>query len=108
MAVSRGAGKWLAAMTPLIWSAAAFCFFAIVLHFISTATSLSRCKARGVPLPPPTIDAESVTLVRPVCGVDHSIRETLLSSFALDYPNYQVLFCVATIHDPVVPIVEAL
>lgn len=94
-------------MTPMIWPVAAFCFLAISLHFISTVIALARCKTRLIPLPAPA-NAEAVTLIRPVCGVDHGIRETLRSSFELDYPRYEILFCVASSHDPVVPIVETL
>ena len=52
--------------------------------------------------------APGVTLVRPVCGIDNFVKETLLSSFTLDYPRYEVIFCVASARDPVVPIVRKL
>jgi ceramide glucosyltransferase len=47
-------------------------------------------------------------LVRPVCGLDNFLEETLLSSFRLDYPRYELIFCVATAKDPVVPILRRL
>ena len=49
-----------------------------------------------------------VTLLRPVCGLDNYIDETLRSSFQLDYPHYEILFCVADRSDPVVPLVRRL
>jgi ceramide glucosyltransferase len=49
-----------------------------------------------------------VTVLRPVCGLENNIEETLASTFTLAYPRYEVLFCVATAADPVVPLVERL
>jgi ceramide glucosyltransferase len=49
-----------------------------------------------------------ITVVRPVCGVDYRTRETLASTFALDYPDCEILFCVAESDDPVVALVEDL
>jgi ceramide glucosyltransferase len=46
--------------------------------------------------------------VRPLCGLDNFAADTLRSTFALDYPHYEILFCVASAKDPVVPLVEAL
>ena len=53
-------------------------------------------------------DAPAVSVVRPVCGIDNYVEETLRSTFRLDYPNYEILFCVASARDPVVPLVERL
>jgi len=49
-----------------------------------------------------------VSIVRPVCGVDNFARETLGSTFGLDYPDYEIIFCVAHDDDPVVPLVRDL
>ena len=46
--------------------------------------------------------------MRPLCGLDNFAADTLRSTFALDYPHYEILFCVASAKDPVVPLVEAL
>ena len=48
------------------------------------------------------------SILRPVCGLEHRIEETLASSFRIDHPRYEVLFCVAAADDPVVPIVQRL
>ena len=47
-------------------------------------------------------------MVRPLCGLDNYAAETLASTFALDYPHYEILFCVAFANDPVVPLVKDL
>jgi ceramide glucosyltransferase len=49
-----------------------------------------------------------VTIVRPVCGVDNFARETLGSTFQLDYPDYEIIFCVARDDDPVIGLVREL
>ena len=49
-----------------------------------------------------------VSLVRPLCGLDNFAADTLRSTFALAYPHYEILFCVASAKDPVVPLVRAL
>ncbi len=49
-----------------------------------------------------------VSILRPVCGIENFIEETLRSTFHLDHPNYEVVFCAADPDDPVIPIVRAL
>ena len=87
--------------------AAGFCIFATSLQVISTAIAAVRCRARTRALPPPQ-DAPLVTIVRPVCGVDNFARETLGSTFGLDYPAYEIIFCAARDDDPVVGLVREL
>jgi ceramide glucosyltransferase len=87
--------------------AAAFCIFATSLQVVGCAIAAVRCRARIWPLPPPE-RAPLVTIVRPVCGVDNFARETLGSSFNLDYPHYEIIFCVARDDDPVVALVREL
>ncbi len=62
----------------------------------------------GRPLPARPEGAPHITLLRPVCGLDPLDAETLGSSFALDYPAFEVIFCVADGDDPVVPLVRRL
>lgn len=53
-------------------------------------------------------DAPPVTLVRPVCGIDNLGEITLRSTFHLDYPDYEIIFCVAQARDPAIPLIERL
>jgi ceramide glucosyltransferase len=87
--------------------AAAFCIVMTTIQLASVAIAAVRCRARPLPLPAPD-GAPPVTLVRPLCGIDNFGAETLGLSFALDYPHYEVIFCVATIDDPVAVIVKRL
>ncbi len=84
--------------------------FALVMtgvQLVSTIIARFRCPARKTPLPVPT-EAPPVSLIRPVCGIDNFAEETLASAYALDYPTYEILYCVADPDDPVVPLISRL
>ena len=49
-----------------------------------------------------------VSLVRPVCGLEPFSEETLERGFRLAYPRYEIVFCVASAQDPVLPLVRRL
>jgi ceramide glucosyltransferase len=49
-----------------------------------------------------------VSLVRPLCGIDNYATDTLRSTFELDYRRCEILFCVASANDPVIPLIETL
>jgi ceramide glucosyltransferase len=90
----------------MISLAVIFCAVAAGAHVVSIAVAAVRCRARTHSFAAPF--AAPVSLVRPVCGLDNHAEETLASSFTLDHPVYEVLFCVASARDPVVPVVERL
>ncbi len=93
-------------MSATAWIAG-FSFGMTGLQVASTALARLRCPERRHPLPPPP-DAPAISLVRPVCGLDRHDEETLGSSFRLDYPRYEVLFCVARADDPALPLLRRL
>jgi ceramide glucosyltransferase len=95
------------AMTAPILAAATFCIAVTTIHVASIVIAMLRFRQspRGKSLSrhfPP------VSLVRPLCGIDNYAADTLRSTFDLDYPRYEILFCVASAKDPVVPLVEGL
>jgi ceramide glucosyltransferase len=49
-----------------------------------------------------------VSLVRPICGLENHIEDTLRSAFELDYPRYEIIFCAAAANDTAVPLVRRL
>lgn len=49
-----------------------------------------------------------ITVVRPLCGLEPFSRETLTSTFQIDYPDYEVLFCVADERDPILPLARSV
>ena len=79
--------------------------FAASAHFISIAVLLVRPYVRRPLVPekrPP------VTILRPATGLENNIEETLASAFAIDYPEFEIVFCVQDSADPVIPLIERL
>jgi ceramide glucosyltransferase len=72
-----------------------------VLSFV--ALLWTTRKRKGLPdFTPP------VTIYKPLKGVDEGLDVNLRSFFQLDYPTYQLLFCVADAHDPAIEVVRQL
>jgi ceramide glucosyltransferase len=91
----------------MAYAAVWFCFLSIFVNLISLGIAAIRARPGLMPLPPPRA-APGVSIVRPLCGLDNFSEETLQSSFELDYPSYEIIFCVARANDPVVPLVQRL
>jgi ceramide glucosyltransferase len=94
-------------MSLAILVAQIFCLLAALVHFgsIAIVTLRSRAGRRDDGRPhgrPP------VSILRPVCGIEHAIERTLGSGFTLDYPDYELIFCVASGADPVIPRIRRL
>jgi ceramide glucosyltransferase len=93
-------------MTALVIAAAVFCGLTALLHVVSIIVAIVRCRPRAAVGSPR--EAPPVTIVRPVCGLDNFVEETLRTSFELAYPAFELIFCVASAHDPVVPVARKL
>jgi ceramide glucosyltransferase len=93
-------------MPTTFWLALTICATLSFIHIATVVVASRRCRPDKAEAQPSY--ASSLTLIRPVCGVDNYCEETLRSSFTLDYPRYDILFCVASGKDPVVPVVERL
>lgn len=50
----------------------------------------------------------SISILKPLKGNEPGLKENLESFFKLDYPNYQVLFCIDSPEDTARPVVEEL
>jgi ceramide glucosyltransferase len=94
-------------MTTVICAAAILLCFTVGSHLISVAIAVARCRERTAHEPAPE-NAPAISLVRPVCGLDNFAESTLRSGFELDYPDYELIFCVAHARDPIVPTVQQL
>ena len=85
--------------------AAGICATSAGIHGLSVALAARRCRRRPGRTPAPK-DAPGVTIVQPLCGVETFSRETLRSIFALDYPTYEIVFCLASADDPITSLVR--
>src|SRR3974377_1887165 len=94
-------------MTTLTALTGSFCALATVLHFARIVVVIARHRKgdAGCGL---LRQAEGVTIVRPVCGIENFSHETLASAFHLEYPEYEITFCVAHAGDPALALVQRL
>ena len=83
----------------------ALAVFFIAMHLGTLAIAYVRCRPSRIPRAAATLPP--VTVVRPLCGVESFSQRTIHAAFALDYPQFELLFCVARGDDAVVPMVEA-
>ncbi|SDI23765.1 ceramide glucosyltransferase [Salipiger marinus] len=79
--------------------------FTLAVHLLSAALAALRYLR---PEPPEPRHLPSLSLIRPICGLDAFDEETLRSSFEQDYPDYEVIFCAARDSDAAVPLVRRL
>ncbi len=99
-------------MTGIV--AAGFCLVLTLFNLVSLALAAWRCRQRKEPLDGRLLSAgladptPPVSIVRPVCGLETFSEQTLRSTFELDYPDYEVLFCVQKKNDPIIPLIEKL
>jgi ceramide glucosyltransferase len=77
----------------------------LAIQTFSAGLAAFRCRREASHVAAPA-GAPPVSLVQPLCGVEAFSKETLASIFALDYPNYEILFCVADAADPIAPLVR--
>jgi ceramide glucosyltransferase len=90
-------------MTFLIWFAAIALFvqLASIAFVIAVRQRHHSSQGQAAPRPP-------VTLIRPICGLENNLERCLASSFRLDWPSYEILFCVAKADDPAASLVRRL
>lgn len=84
-----------------------WCAFILVMNFVSMWLMGRKCRARARNMAVPA-DAPPVSIVRPLCGLETFSEETLGATFHLDYPNYEIIFCVQSPNDPIIALVERL
>ncbi|WP_431280826.1 ceramide glucosyltransferase [Humitalea sp. 24SJ18S-53] len=93
-------------MTGLAWALGGLCAVLLAVHLLSIGIALWRLRRRrSLPVPP---SAPGVSIIRPVCGIEPYVAETLASGFLLDWPEYELVFCVQREDDPIVPVVQRL
>ena len=93
----------------MIGSGLAFSAGAAVYSVVALAAVFTRSRPVDAALRP-TAAAKfpSFTIFKPLCGAEPETYECLRSFCDQDYPEFQVVFGVADVNDPVVPIIERL
>jgi ceramide glucosyltransferase len=92
-------------MAGLATAALIFCALATAIHLVTIAFALLRVLSRRRPRKSKSVP---VSIVRPVCGIDHFDTLTLRSTFELHNNSYEIIFCAAHESDPAVPLVRKL
>lgn len=84
----------------------AFFCVAAGLHLLTCALVIWRL--RGSDPLQATGTHPSLSVIRPVCGLDTYLYETLATSFSDLAGDYEVIFCVADFDDPAIPVIRGL
>ena len=92
-------------MAGLATAALIFCALATAIHLMTIALALVRVLARKRHREPKSMP---VSIIRPVCGIDHFDMLTLRSTFELRSDDYEIIFCAAREGDAAVPLVRKL
>lgn len=77
----------------------------LLSNLASILLASSRLKRRRVIAPP--AGAQPLSIIVPSRGVEPFTQETLQRAFSLDWPGYELIFCVAHAEDPVVRLIDA-
>ncbi|RUW91052.1 ceramide glucosyltransferase [Mesorhizobium sp. M7A.F.Ca.US.010.02.1.1] len=77
----------------------------ILSNLASIVLAASRLKRRRT-IAPPAGKPRPVSIVVPSRGVEPFTQETLERAFSLDWPRYELIFCVAHADDPVVKLIN--
>jgi ceramide glucosyltransferase len=89
-------------IAPWLYIFAGFCVTVHLAGIGLALVALWRKPAGGPALLPP------VTVLRPICGLEPFLEETLTTTFQADYPRFELIFCAADPADPAIALVERL
>ena len=87
----------------LILAAGPLVYYVLSLYcIVDYFRTLRRLPARRDAVPPPA------SILKPVRGVDRDAYENFASFCRLEYPEYEMIFAVADLTDPAIPVIEKL
>ncbi|KAI8578303.1 hypothetical protein K450DRAFT_248196 [Umbelopsis ramanniana AG] len=90
------------------WLCVLWYTFMALLSLLGLTVSRCRYTKKDTPKSPSMLTPPSVSILRPLKGLDINLRENLLSSFCQNYPAYEIIFSVAKEDDPAIPVVKEL
>lgn len=102
-------------MSSMIYTLYGFAIFFIVfwlgmwcVHILALITA--RCKLHRKSTVPTSYEVplQGVSIIKPLMGVDSNLYNNLETFFTLDYPLYEILFCVEDKQDPVLVLIKKL
>ncbi|HVY20545.1 MAG TPA: glycosyltransferase [Bauldia sp.] len=83
-----------------------FCLIlAASAHFISIGVLVARSYLKP---PAKAANRPPITILRPATGIENHVERTLESAFFIDYPEFEIVFCVQRENDPIIPVIEAM
>jgi ceramide glucosyltransferase len=77
----------------------------ILANGISIGIAMGRLSRNGHAAPK-LAERPPVSLVIPACGIENFTPLTLERAFLLEWPDYELIFCVADAKDPVIPAIR--
>jgi ceramide glucosyltransferase len=79
-----------------------------VYYLLTLWASFSYFQSNKRAVPNKSAYTPSVSILKPVRGLDREAYENFASFCLLDHPEYEILFCVNSADDPAVPVIEEL
>jgi ceramide glucosyltransferase len=92
-------------MSDLSLILAGFLAIALLMQLVSIALAALK---QGLPSKRGVTGSPKVTVLRPLCGLENNLAETLTTTFTADFPDYEIIFCVESPKDPVIPLARRL
>lgn len=86
----------------LLLALAPFAYYLLALWASIAYFREKKCLPRSCGFRPP------VSILKPVRGLDREAYENFASFCTLDYPEYEILFCVNAADDPALPVIAQL
>ncbi|CAH1772739.1 unnamed protein product [Owenia fusiformis] len=83
----------------------AWCF---VMSFHLLAICYGKWKLHKHPTMPPEKGLPGVSILKPLTGVDPHLYSNLETFFKMEYPKYELLFCVGEEGDPAIMVAQSL
>ncbi|KAH8309383.1 ceramide glucosyltransferase [Drosophila kikkawai] len=96
---------------PLYGFAAFFMIFWFgtwMVHVIAICYGRYKLHKKSCKLPTEAQPLPGVSILKPLMGVDPNLQHNLETFFTMDYPLYELLFCVEDKEDPAIQLVERL